>query len=52
MKSASVALVVASLLLSVAIGVVISRQGGGSGDVRAERAPLIGFSMDTLKEAR
>ncbi len=42
------ALVVASLLLSAAIGWVFSR-GGARQESRRER-PLIGFSMDTLKE--
>ncbi|HMP75708.1 MAG TPA: substrate-binding domain-containing protein [Kiritimatiellia bacterium] len=53
MKTASIPLVVASLVLSVVIGLVISRQGGGgAGRGAVARAPTIGLSLDTLKEAR
>jgi len=49
--SARIGLVIVSCLLSVAIGWVISRSGQGS--VASERTrPLIGLSMDTLKEER
>lgn len=44
----------ASLALSVAIGLALSRSkgGGASGGLDAKHKPRIGFSMDTLKEAR
>src|SRR5688572_2642873 len=46
-------LVIVSCLLSVLIGLVLSRGGGGGESVPAARArPLIGLSMDTLKEER
>ena len=45
-------LMVASLALSVAIGLAISRSGGKSGGVAKNNRIRIGFSMDTLKEAR
>jgi D-xylose transport system substrate-binding protein len=47
-------LVVVSLVLSVLIGLLLSRRGGGA-DARstpASRRPLIGLSFDTLKEER
>ena len=48
-----VVLVLSSLLLSVAIGWVISRSGGeGKGTAVGRARPLIGLSMDTLKEER
>jgi D-xylose transport system substrate-binding protein len=47
------ALVVVCLLLSVAIGVVLSRSGRGAGGGTKTGGPLqIGLSMDTLKEER
>lgn len=48
-------LVTASLVLSVLIGIVIARRGADAGSVGqrgAERPPLIGLSLDTLKEER
>ena len=45
-------LVVASLILSILIGFSIARKSGGSQGVAVKTRPLIGFSMDTLKEAR
>jgi D-xylose transport system substrate-binding protein len=49
-------LMVASLALSILIGLVIARGGssGGAGKASASAsgAPLIGLSLDTLKEAR
>lgn len=44
-------LVVLSCVLSVALGLVLSRGGGESRSVERAR-PLIGLSMDTLKEER
>lgn len=44
-------LMVASLALSILIGLVIGR-GGNAGGPQAKTAPLIGLSLDTLKEAR
>ena len=45
-------LMVASLVLSVLIGLVVARSGN-AGNASAANGPLlIGFSMDTLKEAR
>jgi D-xylose transport system substrate-binding protein len=49
--SARVVLVVVSLLLSVTTGWVISRSGGQA-EVKRRSRPLIGLSMDTLKEER
>jgi len=43
---------VASLALSVAIGLAVSRSGGKNGGSAAHDRIRIGFSMDTLKEAR
>ncbi len=43
-------LVLLSLALSVAIGVMLSRQG--TSEARGRPVPLIGLSMDTLKEER
>jgi D-xylose transport system substrate-binding protein len=52
-KSAVAALVVMSLVLSIAIGWGISRQGrSGAAAPREKSGPVIGLSMDTLKEAR
>lgn len=45
-----IALVVVSLALSLATGLVLSR--GKGTDAGGRRRPLIGFSMDTLKEER
>ena len=42
----------ASLALSVLIGLVISRGGGTSSAAATAGKPLIGLSLDTLKEAR
>src|SRR6478735_11732172 len=47
-----VALVVISLILSALIGLVISRNGITNGSPAAKARPLIGLSMDTLKEER
>jgi D-xylose transport system substrate-binding protein len=44
-------LVVLSCVLSIALGMVLSR-GGVSGEVAVRARPLIGLSMDTLKEER
>src|SRR5688572_33466723 len=48
------ALVVVSLVLSVIIGLVLARGGGGvvPGASRDDGRVLIGLSLDTLKEAR
>lgn len=45
-------LMVASLALSVLIGLVIARGGARSGGGIETTTPLIGLSLDTLKEAR
>src|SRR5216110_1801204 len=45
-------LVVASCLVSLITGFVISRSGSSTESVRARAKPLIGLSMDTLKEER
>src|SRR5437773_3361852 len=45
-------LVVASCLVSLITGFVISRSGSPTESVRARAKPLIGLSMDTLKEER
>lgn len=47
-------LMVASLALSVLIGLVIARggSGNGAGNSAASDVPIIGLSLDTLKEAR
>jgi D-xylose transport system substrate-binding protein len=42
---------VASLALSVLIGLVVAR-GGNAGSATTSSAPLIGLSLDTLKESR
>jgi len=48
-----VVLVVSSLVLSVAIGWVVARSGGeGKSGAVGRSRPLIGLSMDTLKEER
>src|SRR4051812_31486696 len=44
-------LMIASLALSLLIGLVLAR-GGKTGGAEASSAPLIGLSLDTLKEAR
>jgi D-xylose transport system substrate-binding protein len=46
------ALVGVSLLLSVLIGLSLGRLGPGGSQPQRERGPLIGLSLDTLKEAR
>jgi D-xylose transport system substrate-binding protein len=50
------ALVVVSCALSVIIGLVVARGGqasaGPGGGASGNRKPLIGLSLDTLKEAR
>lgn len=45
------ALVILSLILSLIIGLAIGR-GRPSATTNANKAPVIGFAMDTLKEAR
>jgi D-xylose transport system substrate-binding protein len=45
-------LVVASCVVSLITGFVISRSGSSSEDLRTRAKPLIGLSMDTLKEER
>src|SRR2546423_8080415 len=45
-------LVVASCVVSLITGFVISRSGSSTENVRARAKPLIGLSMDTLKEER
>src|SRR5438132_7153192 len=45
-------LVVASCIVSLITGFVISRSGSSTEGVRARAKPLIGLSMDTLKEER
>src|SRR5436305_14574976 len=45
-------LVVASCVVSLITGFVISRSGSPIESVRARAKPLIGLSMDTLKEER
>jgi D-xylose transport system substrate-binding protein len=50
---ARVVLVIFSCALSVLTGLVLCRQGGSAGRQPVEaRRPLIGFSLDTLKEER
>ena len=46
------ALVAVSLLLSVLIGLSLGRLGHGASTAQTKRGPLIGLSLDTLKEAR
>lgn len=45
-------LVIFSMFLSLLIGVMLSRQGGGAGANLLRGKRVIGLSMDTLKEAR
>src|SRR5438093_5418302 len=45
-------LVVASCVISVITGFVLSRGGSTTESVKARAKPLIGLSMDTLKEER
>ena len=45
-------LIVASCVVSLITGFVISRSGPSTESVRARAKPLIGLSMDTLKEER
>jgi D-xylose transport system substrate-binding protein len=45
-------LVVASFAVSVVLGVVLARQGGAPAAAGKTRKPLIGLSLDTLKEER
>src|SRR5438093_5455189 len=45
-------LVVASCVVSLITGFVISRSGPATESVRSRAKPLIGLSMDTLKEER
>ncbi len=45
-------LVVASCVVSLITGFVISRSGSSTETVGARAKPLIGLSMDTLKEER
>lgn len=47
-----IGLVIVSCLLSVATGWVISRSGSGGSQQSERTRPLIGLSMDTLKEER
>ncbi len=49
---ARITLVVASCLLSLATGLVLSRAGGSAAGSGSGRRPVIGLSMDTLKEER
>src|SRR5438034_5623173 len=51
MKS-RVLLVIASCVVSVITGLVLSRGGSSTEGVKARAKPLIGLSMDTLKEER
>lgn len=43
---------IVSLVLSVLIGVAVARHGGAAAGGASGRGNLIGFSLDTLKEAR
>ncbi|MBT7299389.1 MAG: substrate-binding domain-containing protein [Victivallales bacterium] len=54
MKNLCVVLTTVSLALSVLIGVVLAKRGGGEegGKEASSRRILVGLSMDTLKEAR
>ncbi len=45
-------LVIVSLLLSILIGLALSRRSGTGAVATARQRPLIGLSMDTLKEER
>jgi D-xylose transport system substrate-binding protein len=48
-----IALVVISLLLSVTLGLFLGRSGPGAGaSAKSQSRPLIGLSLDTLKEER
>src|SRR6188474_582182 len=47
-----VTLVLASCILSVLIGLVLSRRGGVEEQTSDRSRPRIGLSMDTLKEER
>jgi D-xylose transport system substrate-binding protein len=49
--SSRILLVVASFVLSVAIGLVLARGGAGAAQTKRQKI-LIGLSLDTLKEAR
>ncbi|MBI5244323.1 MAG: substrate-binding domain-containing protein [Elusimicrobia bacterium] len=49
---ARIALVVLSCLLSAATGVLLSKGSGAAPEARGRGRPLIGLSMDTLKEER
>ena len=50
--NAKTGLVVVSLALSVATGLVLSKRGGPASGPAKKEKPLIGLSMDTLKEER
>lgn len=58
MSQLRIGLVVVSLALSVLIGLAVGRgkeplgRGGAAGEAGTARPPVIGLSMDTLKEAR
>ncbi len=45
-------LVVLSCVLSIVIGLVLARRGSGDAKAVTRARPLIGLSMDTLKEER
>lgn len=47
-----ISLVILSLVLSLLIGISLSRRSGINGGVTNDEQLLIGFSMDSLKEAR
>ena len=47
-----ISLVILSLVLSLLIGISLSRRSGVNGRVTNDEQLLIGFSMDSLKEAR
>ena len=51
--NARIVLVILSCILSLATGLIVSRgKGGGGSAERTARKPVIGLSMDTLKEER